>query len=177
MSMGIVPALKATCEDNEHRTQQENDAKIAKLERDVPELRSMTGRSRSPRMQPRQKALTAARTPSAAIQQDSWKKETGKGAKNNKASTQLGAAVAAIRVQGVQDEQQPICFNFQNRLCTDPTVCNRMFASVAPRRASCTMSVTASSRSSTEPRLSVLKALVRLRRRQLSLSLLLFPVP
>ena len=71
MSMGIAAALKSTYEDNEHRTQhwvqlvaianssKENDAKVARLEREVQELRSMVGRSRSPRLQPRQKALPA----------------------------------------------------------------------------------------------------------------------
>ena len=71
MSIGIVAALQSTHEDNEHRTQhwvqlvaiansaKENDAKVAWLEREVQELRIMVGRSRSPRMQPRQKALPA----------------------------------------------------------------------------------------------------------------------
>ena len=69
-TMGIA-ALHSTNEDNEHRTQhwiqlvaianssKENDAKMAKLEREVQELKKMAGRSRSPRMLPRQRALPA----------------------------------------------------------------------------------------------------------------------
>ena len=37
----------------------ENDAQVASLEREVQQLRKMVGRSRSPRMQPRHKALPA----------------------------------------------------------------------------------------------------------------------
>ena len=69
--MGIAEALRTTYEDNEHRTQhwvqlvaiangsRGTDATVARLEREVQELRSMVHRSRSPRRQPKQKALPA----------------------------------------------------------------------------------------------------------------------
>ena len=87
MSMGIAAALKSTYEDNEHRTQhwvqlvaianssKENDAKVARLEREVQELRSMVGRSRSPRMQPRQNSLPAP-AQQLALPAPAYKKKT-----------------------------------------------------------------------------------------------------
>ena len=70
-SIGITAALRQVISDNEHRTQHwvhliaianssgANDAEIARLEKEVDELRSAVHRSRSLRMRPRQRALTA----------------------------------------------------------------------------------------------------------------------
>ena len=106
-----MSALQSTYEDNEHwvhlvataNSAKENDAKVARLEREVQELRSMDGRSRSPRMQPRQKALPAppqqlalpapgpAKKPRARGSRGA-KKGKGKGGKNNNAPTRVGGS-------------------------------------------------------------------------------------
>ena len=107
-SMGITAAVNSTYEDNEHRlvaianSSVRNDAKIAKLERELQDLKSMVGRSRSPRMQPRQKALPEpqqlalpAPQPEKKTRQrfrNASKKGTGKGCKNKSGSTQFGGS-------------------------------------------------------------------------------------
>ena len=122
--------------------------RVAKLEREVQELRNMVGRSRSPRMQPRQKAL-AARAPcptGSSRGEKGAKKGTGKGGKNKSSSTQVGSSSGSN--SGRADFDQivamgskawalfhpshkdksvcSVCFNFQKHQCSDPKASNMM---------------------------------------------------
>ena len=156
---GITAALHSTYEDIEHRTQhgvqlvamanstKENEAKMAKLEREVQELRNMVGRSRSPRMQPRQKALPAPPQQLALPSPQSGKKQKtsaqrpkkgkGKGGKGKTGSTQFGGSSGSgsggadfdqLMLMGrgatslfyLSNKDKPICFNFHKRQRADP---------------------------------------------------------
>ena len=169
VSMGIAAALQSTYEDNEHRTQhwvqlvaianssKENDAKAAKLEREVRELKNMVGRSRSPRMQPRQEAwpappqqlaLPAPRQGKGQKQKANRpKKGTGKGGKNKSSTAQFGGSSGsntgrvdfdqlmtrgrrALSLLHSSNNDKRICFGFQKRECSDPKVCNMRHACI-----------------------------------------------
>ena len=93
----------------------ENEAKMAKLEREAQEQKNMVGRSRSPRMQRRQKtlpappqqlALTAPRPPKGRGK--GAKKGTGKGGKGKTGSTQFDGSrrrgLSLQRFEGDRDE-------------------------------------------------------------------------
>ena len=155
--MGIAAALHSTYEDNEHRTQhwvqlvaianssKENEAKMAKLEREVQELKSMVGRSRSPRMQPRQKALPAPHqqlalpapqteeTTTRSRRKRCQEKGTGNGGKGKTGSDSGsgGTDFDQLMLMGhnatslfhSSNKDMPICFNFQMRQCADPKIC------------------------------------------------------
>ena len=179
-SMGIAGALESTYRDNEHISQhwvqlaaianssEENHAKAAKLVREVQELKSMVGRSRSPRMQPRQKALPGPQQLALPAPQSQKKmrrgrgakKGTGKGGKNESDSTQFGGSSGSNSGRADFDQlmsmrrkvtslfhpsskDKPICRNFQKRQSADPKICNRrhVCASDAPLKASLTTSV------------------------------------
>ena len=167
-SIGIAAALQSTFEDNEHRTQlvamanstKEKDAKVASLEREVQELRNMVGRSRSPRMQPRQKALPVPplqlalpASQSAERQRqraNRAKKGSGKGGKNNRGCGSVAGSSSStaalidfdqLMKMGQQATElfhqsnldRAICFNFQKHQCADPSVCNRRHACIGCR--------------------------------------------
>ena len=80
-SIGITAAMKQVTTDNEHRTQHwvqliaianssgANDTKIARLEKEVEELKSAVHRSRSPRMRPKQRALPQSQMFALQLQQ------------------------------------------------------------------------------------------------------------
>ena len=168
-SIGIAAALQSTYEDNEHRTRhwvqlvamansaKEKDAKVARLEREVQELRNMVGCSRSPRMQPRQKALPVPplqlalpASQSAERQRqraNRSKKGSDKGGKNNRGCGSVAGSSSSTAALIVFDQlmkmgqkatklfhqsnlDRAICFNFQKHQCTDPSVCNRRHACI-----------------------------------------------
>ena len=95
---------------------------------------------------------TAARTTSAAFQSEvdslvRSSRATGKGGKSNKSTTQVGGSSSsnsgladfiqimkmehkAFKLFHESNNTLPICFNCQNRLCTDPSACNRRYVCI-----------------------------------------------
>ena len=99
-SIGITAALKQVAADNEHRTQywvqliaianssSANDAKIARFEKEVEELKSAARRSRSPRRGPKQRALPPPQMLALPAPASSSSKPKGSGRGNQNKSQQ-----------------------------------------------------------------------------------------
>ena len=168
-SIGISAALKQVEKDNEHRTQHwvrliaianslgANDAKIARLEKEVEELKSAVHRSWSPRMRPKQRALPQSQkmlalpAPASSSSQpkgsgrkshnDSQQRNRrDKGAAGGKGS---GKGEGVMSFEMIMDtlgqtkafsmfhsSQKEMCFKFQKGECNNFSTCARKHSCV-----------------------------------------------
>ena len=170
-SIGITAALRQVLSDNEHRTQHwvqliaianssgANDAKIARLEKQVEELQSASHRSRSPRMRSRQRALpqpkmlalpasaSSSSQPMVLTASQNKRKQRagrGKGSKGKgSGGKSSGKGKGVMSFEKIMDtlgqnqafamfhpSHKEMCFKFQKGMCMDASVCGRKHSCV-----------------------------------------------